>query len=186
MKKRVFLAINLPEDVKKEIFNLSQKLIRRLPEKSIKFVEKENLHVTLHFIGDQTEAKIEEIIKVGEEVARNFSGFEVAINKLNAFPNINFPRIIVLGSERESEVLQDLRNGLGERLERIGIEIDKRPWEGHVTLARIKFGKVDFNKFTKNQIGEWRWMADGFDLVESKLTEDGPIYKILKHFSFYL
>lgn len=210
MKKRVFLAINLPKNIRDEMHNYSQNLARILGYKTpsrtppnlplerggkmvergrkeigIKFVEKENLHITLHFLGDKTEQKIYEIIKIGGSAARNFSGFEIVINKLNAFPNINFPRIIVLGSEQESGVLQDLRGELGEGLEDIGIETDKRPWEGHITLARVKFGRIDFGRLLKQGVGELRWMADGFDLVESELTESGPIYKILKHFSFY-
>ena len=148
----------------------------------VKFVEEGSRHITLHFLGAQTDKKIKEICDLAEKTAKNYSGFELTTGKTNAFPNKKFPRIIVLGAESREGEIKKMRAELGEGLEELGIEIDDRPWEAHITLARIKFGKIDFLRLLKEEPDELRWMAESFELVESELTSDGPEYKIVKKF----
>ncbi|PIR67086.1 MAG: RNA 2',3'-cyclic phosphodiesterase [Parcubacteria group bacterium CG10_big_fil_rev_8_21_14_0_10_36_14] len=182
MKRRVFLAINLPKEIDKKISTYCLKLAKRLPKKGIRFVEEGSRHITLHFSGSQTEEKIKKVAILMEGVAKQYTGFEIATKKITAFPNEKFPRIIVLSAKSRGEEIKKIRANLGDELNKIGIETDARSWEAHISLARIKFGKVDFARIQK-EVGEnVSWVVDSFDLVESELTTEGPIYKIIKKF----
>jgi len=184
MKSRVFLAINIPLRVKEDIANIYLKLAKYLPIKGIKFVEKDNLHITLHFLGDQTPKKIEQIKKIAKDLVIILNPFTVSLGGINAFPNKSFPRIIILNIDKGGDCIKKIINDLGRRLSGIGVEIDKRALKAHITLVRIKSGKVEFEKLEEIKKDNIDWQVKGFDLVESKLTENGPIYNILEHFSF--
>ena len=187
MKKRVFLAINLPPDIKKSIVKRLLNLAKKISQKGVKFVDEDNLHITLHFLGDQSEARIQDIREASVDIAKNFSPFDVSFSGLDAFPNRQFPRVIFLKINEGQEELKRLREALGHSLEENGMEIDRRQWDGHLTLARVKFGQVDFERlrFEGENAGNWRWTVDGFSLTESTLSADGPIYNTLQRFRFY-
>ncbi|MBU4421392.1 RNA 2',3'-cyclic phosphodiesterase [Candidatus Parcubacteria bacterium] len=182
MKRRVFLAINLPKEIDKKISIYCLKLAKRLPKEGIKFVKEGSRHITLYFLGSQTEQKIDKVSLLMENVAKKYTGFEIATKKITAFPNEKFPRIIVLGAEGRGEEIKKIRATLGDDLQKIGIETDTRPWEAHITLARIKFGKVNFARIQKEAEIDANWVVDSFDLVESELTAEGLVYKIIKKF----
>ena len=184
MKKRVFLAINLPDDIRKKVEKVSVNLANKLPEKGVKIVEPKNLHITLHFLGDHTDANSDEIKKLSRNAAQFFGYFKLSLGEIDAFPHQHFPRIVVLKLKKGKEEIKELHKILAEKLKMAGIEIDCRPWEGHITLARIKFGEIVFEDFGKEKVEDAEWEMKDFSLVESDLTADGPVYNVLETFSF--
>jgi 2'-5' RNA ligase len=184
MKKRVFLAIELPEEVRNRISGFYQKLAKYLPAKGVKPVEEENLHLTLHFLGDQNEAKISQITEVARKTAGRCAKIKLSTGGLSAFPNERFPKILFLDLKLGGEALKRLHGDLGAELQKIGVDVDCRPWEGHITLARIKFGAVNFGTLKKEPAAEEEWLAEKFALVESRLMENGPIYGVMENFKF--
>ena len=77
-RHRIFVAINLPNEIKRELFLYSQKW----PELPAKWTAKDNLHITLEFLGSLTEEELGEVCVIVKEVAERHSCFSLNINKI--------------------------------------------------------------------------------------------------------
>jgi len=183
MTKRLFLAINLPQEIKKQLADLVLKLQKANKNKPIKWVEKDNFHLTLHFLGSVPEERILAINQEIEPIVQNFKTLNFALsNSINAFPDLNNPKVIFL----EMKELNDgqtikLQKQIEEGLRELGFEIDNRPFKLHLTLGRIKFKtSMQIPNFSI-QLSEF--IIQSIDLMESQLTPTGPIYSIIKKYS---
>ena len=77
-RHRIFIAINLPEDIKKELFSYSEKW----QEFPAKWTAKDNLHITLEFLGALTDEEIGEVCAIVKEVAERHNCFSLNINNI--------------------------------------------------------------------------------------------------------
>jgi len=181
MSHRVFIAINLPPEVKNELEKLIFSLAKEYHKLPIKWVEKNNLHLTLHFLGSQDQGRIEQISEVLNEWVAQFPVLDLKLGQLGVFPYLDRPRVIYLElKERKGEALKSLQKNLGEELEKLDIDVDHRPWRPHVTLARIKaLVKIELPEVNFNNL---EFKVDKVDLMESDLQPQGPNYKVLKEF----
>jgi len=191
MTKRLFLAINLPEGIKEQIADLVIKLEKSNKNKPIKWVEKENFHLTLHFLGDVPEEKILEINKSLEPIINDFLTLNFSLsNSISAFPDLNNPKVIFLDMiELNDGKTIKLQKEIGEALAKLGFEIDTRPFRLHLTLGRVKFKtslqipNFSFPAFALRasagrQLSDFR--IHSIDLMESNLTPSSPIYNSVK------
>jgi 2'-5' RNA ligase len=181
-RHRVFIAINLPEEVKRELM----KFYDKWPELPAKWTTKDNLHITLEFLGDLTDAEIADACKIVSEVASRNNGFSINLNKiLYGPPKKNPPRMVWVEGEK-SEELGDLRKDLQDLLLQ---KISYRPEEGrnfspHITLARIS--EWEFKKFDLDERPEINEEIDlifdvqSIEVMESELKRGGPVYTILE------
>ena len=192
MTKRLFLAINLPSDIKKKLAELVLKLQKNNKNKPIKWVEDENFHLTLHFLGDTPEEKITNINNELKPIIADFKTLYLpagrqALNfqlsdSIGFFPNLNDPKVIFL----EMKELNDgkaikLQKQIGEALSRLGFALDSRPFHLHLTLGRVKF-KTSI-QIPNIQIPNTQFQISSIDLMESNLTPAGPVYKIIQKYS---
>jgi len=180
MKKRLFIAINLQDDIKQEIANLIHDL-KNLNRKStnIKWVKAENLHLTLQFLGSTDEDLVDPITKVINETAQDLEQVDFQLGGINAFPNLHNPRVIFLSLKGEKlPKIVDFQLRLAKNLEKLGINIEKRPWKAHITVGRVKghnSHKIDLNR----QIQPLQGQIKAVDLMQSQLMPDGPVYSIV-------
>lgn len=175
---RLFLAINLPERLRKSLFGLGQGL-RNMGE--LKLVEEENIHITLKFLG---EADPGEVISSLDRV--RFEPFEVSLKGVGAFPNQNYVRVVWAGCEKGSKEIVTLHSEIEKALP--GFEKD-REFHSHATLARVKFlkDKEGLRRFLADNNKEFgSFKAESFDLMKSELSRGGPKYEIVKSFPFNL
>ncbi len=182
MTKRLFLAINLPIEIKDELFNLVLKLQKANKNKPIKWVAKDNFHLTLHFLGPIPEENIEAINQALKPIIAEFSTLKFRLsNAIDAFPDLNNPKVIFLEmKELNNGQTIELQRKTGKALEWLGFKIDKRPFRLHLTLGRVKFKtSVQIPKFSF-QLSEFSIQT--IDLMESNLTSQGPIYSIVKQY----
>ena len=196
MNQRLFLAINLPQQIKEQLFDLVLKLQKTNKNKPIKWVEKDNFHLTLHFLGDTPEEKIQEITQALKPIVADFKTLNFQLlNSISSFPNLKDPKVIFL----EMKELNDgqtvkLQKQIGEALTKLGYIIDNRPFRLHLTLGRIKLKTSvqipDFQPSLAEANTGWRrpmpianFLINSIDLMESYLTPTGPIYKIIKQYN---
>ncbi len=182
MTKRLFLAINLPPKIKEQLNDSVLKLQKNNKNKPIKWVEKENLHLTLHFLGSVPEEKIPVINQAIEPIVRAFPSLKFSLsNLINAFPDLINPKVIFLEmKELNDGKTIELQKEIGEGLKKLGFEIDYRPFKLHLTLGRVKFKtSLQIPNFSF-QISDFR--IHSIDLMESQLTPTGPIYTCLKQY----
>lgn len=191
MGVRSFIAINLPSSLKQELSFLIEKLKKenKNKEKLIKWVSDEGLHITLHFLGSQEENVLE---KVGESIKRKIKELHLAQNpiklfltEIGAFPNLSRPRVLFIGCQEEGEknLVKKLQKEIGKEIEKLGIEVDKRDWTPHITLARFKIPTSLNLKFQISNLKNLSFEVKSIDLMKSELTPSGAKYTILESFS---
>jgi RNA 2',3'-cyclic 3'-phosphodiesterase len=180
--KRIFSAIKI--NPQPALTNFISKLQHQLADSVIKWVETENLHLTLKFFGETHEEKITEI----ESVLKNIhvAPFDFEIGNLKIFGSRYNPRVLFLEALNSGPfvILSGLVN---EQLKPLGYETDRQNFVPHLTLGRIKSisDKKYFQEIISNLSGKTfqsQHVAE-FHLFESILHASGPEYKILKSFS---
>jgi 2'-5' RNA ligase len=177
---RVFYAINLPERVRDSLRPIVAKAREDNQTNSLRWVKPELLHLTLHFLGEQDEDSVNEIINSVEDLLKPPDKPEVEIGEWGGFPDLVRPRIIYI-SLNHSESLLNLQKNLGLKLGSAGYDIDKRPWRSHITAARNKepAQRLDLKL---PPLPNDKWIVESFDLMKSTLTPNGPVYQLVKSF----
>ena len=176
MDKRCFIAINIPDDVKKDIETYIETL-KSINDKNIRFVQLTSLHITLHFLGNLEENKIQEVINLIKDVSSHHNVFQLVTGNISCFPNLARPRIVYIDNMDIRQNALVLQRELGERLDKVNIKTDTRVWTPHITIARIKFATSFHvpNISLKNS----DFSVTSADLMESRLTSLGPIYSCI-------
>lgn len=184
MKTRCFIAINLPDEIKKDIGFLIEKLIDINNNSEIRWVNPAGIHLTLHFLGYLDDKKIEQVKKIIEESVVNLASTEIELKELGGFPNLSKPRVLFIsGQERNNnKSLNQLQIKIGQELEKVGIEIDKRPWQIHFTLARLRV-PVPLQITNSGELQIKTFQVKSIDLMKSDLGRNGAKYSIIKSYS---
>jgi len=150
---RAFVAVLLSEQTRKAV---SAQIDRLRPlSKVVTWVPSNNLHVTLRFLGDQTEQELAEVMLALEEAASGMPAFTLGVKGIGAFPNLEHPRTIWAGVSDGAPEVRNLQGRVAEALERHGIPIETRAWQAHVTIGRIP--------------NETRWRREGMAEMRSGL-----------------
>lgn len=133
--QRTFVALSLGEQVRKSVAAQITRL--RSLSKAVTWTPPDNLHVTLCFLGDQTEHQLLEVMQGLQEAAEGVSGFTMGLRGLGAFPGIEHPRTIWVGISVGASDLRYLQARVAEALARRGMPMEPRVWQAHVTIGRI-------------------------------------------------
>lgn len=179
---RAFLAIDLDDDLKPKI----NRIIRdfRGTDAKIKYVELQNLHLTLKFFGDIDTDGLDILSQKIEKVVSDFEPFDIRIKGCGAFPNKNRINVIWVGIEND-DIIRQLHDRLDAEFEKLGFGKDRR-FSTHLTIGRMKSAKNKSqvkSAIEENEnidIGEMT--VTGITLKKSTLTPSGPIYEDLKVF----
>jgi len=174
---RLFIAFAIPEKSKNEL--LAYRDAVQLKGK-YRWESKEEIHLTLDFIGEVEEVKIPLIIKVLEEMV-NIKSVLCHITKFEFFFKSGTPKVLFAGLEVDSSIFKIEKN-LSERLKNFDILTDTKPYKPHITLLKIKGQPEEgfIEKFSSSQFEKISFQADEIVLYESKLSQTGSIYKRLK------
>jgi 2'-5' RNA ligase len=175
---RMFVSIDLPENIKIKCMDIIEKL--NSSGTDIKAVKKENLHITLKFLGEVREDDAENVKKILTEYSANQTSFRLGFSGLGYFGK-PLPRIIWLGFSAGKERIYQMASDLNEKLDFIRKE--ERSPKPHLTLARVKSsrnsgGLIEIIRgLTSVKIGEVE--VNQIKLMGSILTDSGPKYSDL-------
>ncbi len=179
---RAFLAIDVDEDLKAKMYKVIKEF--KKIDANIKYVDLENLHLTLKFFGDIDTEGLDVLSSKIEGVASKFDKFTVKIKGCGAFPNSNRIKVIWIGIE-DDELVRQLHDELDKEFVALGFDKDKK-FSSHLTIGRMKSGKgknevkSTIEEFSEIEIGEMN--VDRIILKKSTLTPQGPIYEDLEIF----
>jgi 2'-5' RNA ligase len=138
---RLFIGVELPDDVRRAAALVSDKLRRRVdaaaPKAAIRWVPSENLHITLWFLGEVRDADLQRVRDV-VETPFAVPAFTLRLGGGGAFPPSGDPRAVWLGLVEGREALTAIYAELAARLGRLGFTPEKRPYSPHLTIARVK------------------------------------------------
>jgi RNA 2',3'-cyclic 3'-phosphodiesterase len=176
---RTFIAIELSPEIKESLAQIQSHL--KYSGADVKWVEKDNIHLTLKFLGEISEEKLKQIIAVLKIAAKGSSAFEISIKDAGAFPDIDHPRVIWVGLDKGAAKSKVLAEKIDEELSKIGFQKETRPFAAHLTIGRVRSPKNKEalkEKITKYQsitVSECQKISSVM-LFQSKLTPKGSIY----------
>jgi 2'-5' RNA ligase len=180
---RSFLAFDLEnENVRKRLAAVQKLMVQTGAD--LKFVEPQNIHMTIRFLGDIAPNMVEKIFEEMKKV--QFAPFDVRISGLGVFPDLRYPRVVWVGITEGADQLKNVFSQLEPRLRGLGFTPDPKGFSPHLTIARVKSGKnkAQLAEFvTKNASYDFGTVrAECLRLKKSDLTPKGPIYSTLKEF----
>jgi len=178
-KKRLFVGIFTPLDF--------EEVRREVEELGVvgKWVERENLHVTLRFIGEVEEEKVPQIARMLKGRLKGAPKVRLSYRGLGTFNRNGLPRVLWVGVEGEG--LKEVKRRVDQALMPFGLPPeDEESYRPHITLLRIKKlrrrGKFSGILFRMREFDFGGKESSKVCLIESKLTPEGPVYEVVEEF----
>jgi len=187
-KLRLFWAINLPPALKAKLAGVQEKL--KTTSTGVKWIKKENLHLTLQFLGNAEEPEVARLVNNMQRELAGCSSFRLTMNGLGFFPDKRRPRVLWAGVSGNLPLLQQLHKRVQKANLLSGFPAERRAFSPHLTLARLRSGTEPglflsaVNKLNSSiaQLGEFD--VDSVDLMKSILSREGPSYTLLTGIKF--
>ncbi|HIE12407.1 MAG TPA: RNA 2',3'-cyclic phosphodiesterase [Desulfotomaculum sp.] len=184
-KLRLFWAITIPAAIREELAEI-QAVFRRL-QLDVKWVETENFHVTVRFLGSVDTSLIEPLMAEVSERVSGTAQFKLGFGGIGVFPSVKKPRVLWVGL-RGHEPVAVLHRQVEEAVVSLGLPREEKAFSPHVTIGRFraaancatlerKIAEVD-----ARHVGEFT--VTGLDLLASRLTRHGPVYSMLRRIAF--
>ena len=179
---REFLAVDIDHKHLNKIAGIQRRLSDA--DAPVKFVERENLHLTLKFFGEISADKNKEIIRIVQEKLKKIKPFPLHIRGMGVFPNLGYIRVVWLGIE-EPNNFSVIQKDLDQDFINMGFK-KERNYTAHLTIGRVKGAHnkealvAKIKELEEIDIGEMN--VDRVVLKKSELTPAGPIYTILHEF----
>lgn len=184
MEKRLFVGIKiLPSE---RLINIYNELRSRLENERIKWIPFENMHITLHFLGNTNEEYLPRINQIIKETSGNFSPFGFDIKGLGYFKKNKKIHVVWMGID-SGEELDSLAFTLIKNLQLIGFESEIRNFNAHLTFGRVNFIS-DVDLFLKIVIDFQGLLIQNVNVKEIVLFESikkpvGSVYNVVERFS---
>ena len=182
-KLRIFIAIELPDSLKKEINSLTESF--KGIHAPVRWVPVKNIHLTLKFLGEITENQLETAKEVSKRVAPNYTSFSIQPKGCGAFPNLRRPRVFWVGLEEPKELL-NLQKEIEDTLAKEGFPVEERKFSPHLTIGRAK-GTKNIEKLAekieKLDFVSEPFLVNSFVIIESKLFSTGALYTVVERLS---
>ena len=180
MKIRTFIALELPEEVKKEILEIQRRLV--IKDAKIRWVSKENTHLTLKFLGGVEERLIPDIYETINTASKSFHSFQLNLSNVGLFPNKRRPKIIWAGIGGRTSELELLAEKCDSALHRIGFKRENRKFKPHLTIGRIKcLGDAQdlSQRLNDLEVNPIEFEAAKINIIKSDLTSGSAVYTLL-------
>lgn len=177
---RVFFAIDLTQDTRQKIIALLQKLYTLPGARNIKWVKPEKLHITLRFMGEIDNEKIQPLIHHVAKAIKEIDPFTIHFNSVFIFPS-HHPHVVAIEYALTPQIM-NLYQTVERAIVSCGFPAQERLFLPHLTLGRLNKKhwalpdeKIQFmQKMRVNHISLWR----------SQLSHKGSVYSIIQHFDF--
>ncbi len=181
---RVFIAIEIDKVIKDDLADLQREMLCKvdLHKGDAKWVDSEDMHLTLKFLGEIKDSQLVEVCKITEQVAAGHECFDIEIGGVGSFGGQS-ARVIWVGAGQNNENLLKLQDDLETQLAFAGWPEENRKFEGHLTLCRIKNFKAgvklaqlakEYKNYSLDVV-----QVDSVCIFQSELTPQGPVYTLL-------
>lgn len=180
-RHRIFIAINLPPEVKGALAKYPEKF----PDLPARWTDFENIHITISFVGYVTGTQLGEICMAVKEVVENHNVFELNFNKVVYGPaDKKVPTMVWLSGEKSKELSLLKRDIEGTLEKSIGFKPEIKSWSPHITLARLtmmEFRALDLEERPEiNEDVDIQFEVPVVEVMESELKKEGPVYTVIE------
>ena len=180
---RSFIAFDIDNERVLASLAAVQKLLRETGA-DLKFVEPQNIHVTMRFLGDISPAMVDKIHEALKNV--KFTPFVIKLCGLGVFPSLNFPRVVWAGMTIGADKLKAIYGQLEPQIRGLGFAADDHGFSPHLTIARVRSALAKqrlAELVTEKSDFEFGMInADCLRLKRSQLSPKGPTYSILREY----
>ncbi len=180
---RMFIALELPEVALEAIDRAQRRLKQAIPERAVRWVRPEGIHLTLKFLGDVPR---EQVAAVQEGLAAAAAGHRplaLGVEGIGCFPNTQRPRVVWLGVTGDLRQLEALQRSVEQHIAPLGFPTEGRGFTPHLTLGRTQRNAsrdevAQIGRAVEKGIDGWlaTWQADTLSLMRSQLRPDGAVY----------
>ncbi|MBI3854322.1 MAG: RNA 2',3'-cyclic phosphodiesterase [Planctomycetes bacterium] len=181
---RCFVALALPTSVRKLLVQVQEAL--RRADADVKWVEEENLHLSLKFLGDVDDEALAKLKGLLSVEALRWPRMALTYEGIGTFPERGTPRVIWAGCSGDLEKVAALAGAIERSAEQVGVPRETHPFVAHLTIGRVKSDRSV--KRLMAAIENQRRVPIGKDevrefvLYRSTLTNKGPVYEALAAF----
>jgi len=178
---RTFIAVELPPGVKRKIEEVQTPL--KKTDTFVSWVKPGNVHITLKFLGEVGEERIEDVFHGTEKALKESKVFNLSLKDLGCFPNLRRPRVVWVGVDQGKDDLSQMQKQIEEELFKLRFPKEQRPFSAHLTIGRVKSprnmenltGLIETMKFETEEV-----KVDEVVVMKSQLHPQGAIYTPLK------
>lgn len=182
---RCFIGLPVPDPVASAALEMQETVSHRAPE-AFRWVARESLHVTLGFLGDVPEQRVEELVLALNAIKH--PRFGLRLGKLIALPKPSVPRVLAMTLEGDLESVRALADHVRAVASPFGSHQETKPFLAHLTIGRLRRTTKGMGKEAQAALGSQRfgpapsWRADRVLLLKSHLEDQGPRYEPLAEF----
>jgi len=179
---RTFIAVTISSEVREKIRQIQAEFKKGDPD--VKWVEPENLHLTLKFLGEVGEEKLSAVIEKTKLGLSGIFNFKVHLSGLGSFPNLRSPRVVWVSVSQGKDELKKLSERIEENLSHLGFPKEKREFSAHLTIGRVRSPRKreklvrKIEELENSDVGEFS--VDKVLVMESQLSPKGPTYRIIE------
>jgi 2'-5' RNA ligase len=179
---RTFVGVDITPVIRERAVALQQNLSKTGAQ--VKWVEPENLHVTLLFLGEVEDREVPNVCRAISEETQKHSSFPMTVETVGCFPNPRRPRILWIGVGQGAQELCSLHDALEAPLLNLGCyRREERKYTPHITIGRVR-GDRPANDLSVALAKQASWHGGQSDVREilvlsSELTPQGPVYTIM-------
>ncbi|MCK5413248.1 MAG: RNA 2',3'-cyclic phosphodiesterase [Candidatus Pacebacteria bacterium] len=176
MKKRVFITIELPDEIKRELLS-NEKRWKNLHIRWINFFK---MHITLSFLGEVNRNQLELILSATKETVTEIKPFEISLEKICLGPDQVHPTMF-WAMVNVDENLQKLKKMIDKNLKLQGFEQEKQDFKPHIVIARARGNQLK-GKQTNIPLKNMKFKVENIDVMESQLQPSLEKFKLIEKF----
>lgn len=180
---RTFIAIELSDIIKQELSRIQSEL--KDADADVKWVELENIHLTLRFLGEITDQQLIQVKEALDKIAPLFNPYEIKLSGIGAFPKLDFPRVVWVGIKEGVDETKKITENIENELSKFDFQKEEHAFTPHLTIGRVSSPKnkqalkdkiltLNLKPLTINS-----QLVAKLNLFQSTLTPQGPIYTCL-------
>jgi len=135
---RIFCAIDLPHAIRQMVMARSMHLRNAVPEAQASWSRIDNIHLTLKFLGEVPQSRVEWLSRAAANTSSGFESFQIRVQGSGVFPTHGVPRVLWIGIEDLKGKLGELYGRLEDECAKAGFKKEVRQFHPHLTVARLR------------------------------------------------
>ena len=184
-QQRLFIAVELPPAALSALSQLIHGL-RASDLHGVNLVAAKNIHLTLKFLGGVDADRVPDLTAALDAISSKATPFTLELGDVGGFPNLERPRVLLVGLVGDMQPLNALANLVEDACESLGFKREARPFSPHLTVARMRdSASPEDRRKAGDALTSLPWSSgipvpvNSFHLIKSTLTPQGPIYETL-------
>jgi 2'-5' RNA ligase len=176
MKKRIFITINLPDEIKRELLSYE----KRWKNLHVKWTNFYKMHITVSFLGEVNKKGFEEILLAAKKTASEIKPFDMRLDRIILGPDPVQARMFWVTVFIDANLMK-LKRDMEQNLKFYGFEMEDREFKPHITLARARGNQLK-GKQTNIVLRNMKFKAESIEVMESQLRPNIEKYKLIESF----